>query len=214
MCSAVRTQHLQPQAYVLWFRTQGEGLFEQSLSLPPSPPVETNPQLTNRTTHATRGLNMPAHLSNEEFLSSLSNLLSSTSQKSRGSVFLTQKPLPISPAPAAAATAADASQEEQRQQQQPQKPAILIRATDGNTNAPNPKTNKNNDPKFKSKTNKKKETETPKVKISTIVAPEDLEAFYARYAEVSKAGMSGLKKRDRKKGKAKAKGGQAKVTKP
>lgn len=152
------------------------------------------------------------YISTEQFFSSLSNLLSSTSQKSRGSVFLTQKPLPVSPAPAAAA---DASQEEPSRQQ-PQKPAILIRATDGNTNAPNPKTTTTTNKDSKSKTNNKKKdtTETPKVKISTIVAPEDLEAFYARYAEVCKAGMSGLKKRDRKKGKAKAKGGQAKVTKP
>ncbi|KAL2000859.1 hypothetical protein VTN02DRAFT_2547 [Thermoascus thermophilus] len=163
---------------------------------------------------------MPAHLSNEEFFSSLSSLLSSTSQKSRGSVFLTQKPLPVSPAPAAAADAADASQEESSQQRPP-KPAILIRATDGNTNAPNPKTTTKKNSKSTTTTNNnnnnkkmKGTTDTPKVKLSTIVAPEDLEAFYARYAEVCKAGMSGLKKRDRKKGKAKAKGAQAKVVKP
>jgi signal recognition particle subunit SRP14 len=44
------------------------------------------------------------------------------------------------------------------------------------------------------------------VKLSTIVSPQDLEAFYAKYAEICKAGMVGLKKRDRsakKKGKAK-----------
>jgi hypothetical protein len=38
------------------------------------------------------------------------------------------------------------------------------------------------------------------------VSPQDLEAFYARYADVCKAGMMGLKKRDRsakKRGKAK-----------
>jgi signal recognition particle subunit SRP14 len=49
------------------------------------------------------------------------------------------------------------------------------------------------------------------VKLSTIVAPEDIEAFYTRYAEVCKTGMTGLKKRDRKKGKAKAKGGALKT---
>jgi len=41
------------------------------------------------------------------------------------------------------------------------------------------------------------------------VAPEELERFYVRYAEVCKAGMVGMKKRDRsakKKGKAKGKG--------
>lgn len=50
------------------------------------------------------------------------------------------------------------------------------------------------------------------MKLSTVVAPEELEAFYARYAEVCKAGMTGLKKRDRKRGKAKGKGA-GKVTK-
>lgn len=44
-----------------------------------------------------------------------------------------------------------------------------------------------------------------KVKISTVVQPGDIDAFYARYAEACKAGMGALKKRDRKKGK-KAKG--------
>lgn len=119
-----------------------------------------------------------------QFFSSLSSLLDKTSQKSRGSVILTQKPL------------LNTSTESTQQQQ----PSILIRATDGNTNAPNPKTHKV----------EKKAAKATKVKLSTVVAPEDLEGFYARYAEVCKAGMTGLKKRDRKRGKAKAKGGAAK----
>jgi signal recognition particle subunit SRP14 len=45
------------------------------------------------------------------------------------------------------------------------------------------------------------------------VRPGELEAFYARYAEVCKAGMTGLKKRDRKLKKAKAKGSAGKVVK-
>ncbi|OGM41188.1 signal recognition particle 14kD protein [Aspergillus bombycis] len=124
---------------------------------------------------------MAPHLGHEEFFSSLSDLLSKTSQKARGSVFLTQKPLIDTTASSENASSS--------------RPSILIRATDGNTNAPNPKNNK-----VEKKT-------VSKVKLSTIVAPEDLEAFYTRYAEVCKAGMTGLKKRDRKKGKAKAKGG-------
>ena len=44
------------------------------------------------------------------------------------------------------------------------------------------------------------------MKLSTVVAPDDLEVFFTRYAEVWKAGMSGLKKRDRSGRKAKAKG--------
>ncbi|PLB40957.1 signal recognition particle 14 kDa protein [Aspergillus candidus] len=127
---------------------------------------------------------MPAPLSHDAFFSSLSDLLTKTSQKSRGSVTLTQKPL-LHPTP-------DSSS----------KPSILIRATDGNTNAPNPKTHK-----------VEKKKSSSKVKLSTVAAPEELDAFYARYAEVCKAGMTGLKKRDRKKGKAKAKGGAAKGAK-
>ena len=49
-----------------------------------------------------------------------------------------------------------------------------------------------------------------RVKISTIVEPEALEGFYTRYSEVCKAGMQGLKKRDRsgrKKAKAKKRKG-------
>ena len=83
----------------------------------------------------------------------------------------------------------------------PSQPAILIRASDGNTNAPNPKNDK-----------VQKKSKSTKVKLSTVVAPDDLEAFYARYAEVCKGGMTGLKKRDRKQKKAK-KGGAGKAAK-
>lgn len=65
----------------------------------------------------------------------------------------------------------------------PSKPLPLImRATDG-----------------KSTENDKKTKNTDKVKLSTVVQPDDLEAFFARYAETCKAGMQGLKKRDRSK---------------
>ncbi|GFF32465.1 signal recognition particle subunit srp14 [Aspergillus udagawae] len=136
---------------------------------------------------------MAQHLGHEEFFSSLSDLLSKTSQKARGSVFLTQKPL----LPSNTNTSEEASSSSSL-------PPILIRATDGKTNAPNPKTAKDQN---------QKAAKTSKIKLSTVVAQEDLETFFARYAEVCKAGMTGLKKRDRKKGKAKAKGGASKVTK-
>ncbi|VVT56248.1 uncharacterized protein SAPINGB_P004914 [Magnusiomyces paraingens] len=58
--------------------------------------------------------------------------------------------------------------------------ALLFRATDGNSD-------------------KKK-----KVKFSTVVKAEDLEAFWVKYTEVIKAGMVGLRKKDKKK-KAKSK---------
>ncbi|KAK1826840.1 signal recognition particle, SRP9/SRP14 subunit [Podospora conica] len=46
-----------------------------------------------------------------------------------------------------------------------------------------------------------------KAKISTLVSPDDIEAFYARYADVCKTGMAALKPRDRtKRRKGKGKG--------
>ena len=61
---------------------------------------------------------------------------------------------------------------------------------------------------------KSKEKRSDKVKLATVVQSDALEAFYARYAEVCRAGMSSLKPRDRSKRKAKArkkKGGPAGV---
>lgn len=52
---------------------------------------------------------------------------------------------------------------------------------------------------------KSKRDKPNKVKLSTIVTPDDLDGFYVRYAEVCKAGMTALKPRDRSKKKAKAK---------
>jgi signal recognition particle subunit SRP14 len=63
---------------------------------------------------------------------------------------------------------------------------ILIRATNG-----------------KSKENRKK-----KIRIATVVQPDDLEEFFAKYAELCRTGMTGLKKRDRRKAKQKKKGGK------
>ena len=60
---------------------------------------------------------------------------------------------------------------------------------------------------------KSKEKRADKVKLSTVVQPDALEAFYTRYVEVCKAGMQALKKRDRSKRKKdktkKKKGGAA-----
>jgi signal recognition particle subunit SRP14 len=139
-----------------------------------------------------------------QFFSSLSSLLSTVSHGSRGSVYLTQKQLPSLSSSPPQDDASSSRQYEQQQRQQPQPASILIRATDGRTSNPD---------------NRKSDSERrqgPKAKISTIVSPDGLETFYARYAEVCKAGMVGLKKRDRsakKKGKTKGKGLAAKVTK-
>lgn len=54
---------------------------------------------------------------------------------------------------------------------------------------------------------KSKEHRADKIKLFTIVEADKLEGFFVRYGEVCKAGMQGLKKRDRsaKKTKLKAK---------
>lgn len=52
---------------------------------------------------------------------------------------------------------------------------------------------------------KSKEKRDKKIKLSTVVDADALEGFYAKYADVCKAGMSGLKKRDRSKAKEKLK---------
>ncbi|CAI7613871.1 unnamed protein product [Penicillium bialowiezense] len=132
---------------------------------------------------------MAPHMGQDEFFSALTDLLSKASQKARGSVILTQKAL--LDVPGATSTSSQ--------------PSILIRATDGNTNAPNPKS--------VSKDGKITKNKDTKIKISTVVNPDDLEAFYTRYAEVCKGGMTGLKKRDRRGRKAKTKGGAAKTAK-
>lgn len=49
----------------------------------------------------------------------------------------------------------------------------------------------------------KKDKDYSKTKLSTVVTADGIEAFFTRYAEVCKSGMSGLKKRDRSKAKAK-----------
>lgn len=83
----------------------------------------------------------------------------------------------------------------------PSKPLpIIIRATNG----------------------KAKEKIKDKIKLSTVVEVDALEAFYTKYADICKLGMSGLKKRDRSKNKEKLKAkkkkqggaGAAEVKKP
>lgn len=61
---------------------------------------------------------------------------------------------------------------------------VIVRASDGETQSKDRVKNKDH------------------VKVSTIVQPDDLEAFFTRYAEVCKASMLSLRKRDRKKRKA------------
>ncbi|KAM0511761.1 hypothetical protein ACHAPE_009551 [Trichoderma viride] len=58
---------------------------------------------------------------------------------------------------------------------------------------------------IKATNGKSKRDRSDKEKLSTVVQPHDLEAFYVRYADVCKAGMTLLKPRDKSKKKAKAK---------
>lgn len=52
---------------------------------------------------------------------------------------------------------------------------------------------------------KSKKNRSEKIKLATVVKPDELEGFYTRYADICKTGMTALKPRDRSKKKAKAK---------
>jgi signal recognition particle subunit SRP14 len=124
-------------------------------------------------------------LSPADFLTRLSSLFASTHAANTGSVFLTQKPLfsssPAEPSPTSPDTP-------------PKPPQILIRATDGKS--PPPKSQRSGVAKGKKAA---KSGAVGKVKFSTVVEQDELEGFFVKYAEVCKGGMSGLRKRERKK---------------
>ncbi|OAG39623.1 hypothetical protein AYO21_06091 [Fonsecaea monophora] len=118
-------------------------------------------------------------LSNDEFLSRLTTLLSSTHAATHGSVYLTQKPL----------TATDKETSSSPSSQ------VLIRATNGLSKQH----------RLAAKKSKAGVEKKDKVKFATVVEISELEAFYTKYAEICKKGMEGLRKRDKKKAKEKAK---------
>jgi len=130
------------------------------------------------------------HLSTDEFFTRLSELFDKTRHKEHGSVFLTQKRLSHGSGLSSPSSPTN-KPEDPFSDLHPAYPLpILIRATDG----------------------KSKEHRKEKVKLSTVVQPDDLESFYVRYAEVCKSGMQAMKKRDRsgrKKAKAKKRKGGA-----
>ncbi|KAK0101490.1 hypothetical protein ONS95_006660 [Cadophora gregata] len=122
------------------------------------------------------------HLSNDDFFLRLSELFDERRQKDHGSIYLTQKRMTYGED--TDVSSPEATSEAPFPDQNPPQPLpIIIRATNG-----------------KSKANRDK-----KVKLSTIVEVIALEGFFAKYAEVCKLGMSGLKKRDRSKAKEKLK---------
>ncbi|KAH6643951.1 signal recognition particle, SRP14 subunit [Boeremia exigua] len=124
------------------------------------------------------------HLSNDEFFTQLANLFEHNRTKGHGSVYLTQKRLTFDSAltPATPTKVAD----DPLWDTHPEAPLpVLIRAS-------------NNKSDKKAGTDRQ---DVAKIALSTIVNPGDIDTFYTRYAETCKAGMSSLKKRDRKKGK-------------
>ncbi|OAP58734.1 hypothetical protein AYL99_07824 [Fonsecaea erecta] len=120
-------------------------------------------------------------LSNDEFLSRLTTLLSSTHAATHGSVYLTQKPLTPTDDQATSAS--------------PPPSQVLIRASNGLSKQH----------RLAAKKAKAGDTKKEKVKFATVVEMSELEGFYTKYAETCKKGMEGLRKRDKKKAKEKAK---------
>ncbi|KAI1406347.1 signal recognition particle 14kD protein [Hypoxylon fuscum] len=118
------------------------------------------------------------HLSNDEFFTKLVELFDQRKGKDHGSIILVQKRLSHDqPLP-------EATSDTIFPDLHPPRPMpVLIRATNA----------------------KGKERRQDKIKISTVVEPESLPAFFERYADVCKAGMATLKPRDRSKRKGKAK---------
>ncbi|KAI1656138.1 signal recognition particle 14kD protein [Daldinia decipiens] len=118
------------------------------------------------------------HLSNDEFFVKLTELFDQKKGKDHGSIVLVQKRLTHEqpvPEPTSGTILPDLHP--------PQPMPVLIRATNA----------------------KGKKRREDKIKLSTVVEPDALPAFFDRYAEVCKAGMATLKPRDRSKRKGKAK---------
>ncbi|KAL5120963.1 hypothetical protein ACEQ8H_001151 [Pleosporales sp. CAS-2024a] len=124
------------------------------------------------------------HMSNDEFFAKLNDLFEHNRKKGHGTVYLSQKRLVFDAAstPPSPQKVAD----DPLWDTHPESPLpILIRASNN-------------------KSSKKAGTDREQVRktvLSTVVLPDDLDSFFVRYAEACKNGMSGLKKRDRKKGK-------------
>ncbi|EXJ59818.1 hypothetical protein A1O7_03965 [Cladophialophora yegresii CBS 114405] len=127
-----------------------------------------------------------------QFLARLSTLLTSTHAQAHGSIYLTQKPLPTDPD--SSSTGAPSADSDSAQ--------ILIRATNG---VGRPKKATSASKVSKSNSRAADSSTRPKIRFATVVAVSDLESFYARYADVCKKGMEGLRKRDKKKAKERAK---------
>ncbi|KAF2477942.1 signal recognition particle, SRP9/SRP14 subunit [Lindgomyces ingoldianus] len=134
------------------------------------------------------------HMSNDEFFAKLTNLFELNRKKGHGSVYLTQKRMTIPPDTDGSSPAKVL--DDPLWDTHPENPLPIIVRANNNKSSKQPGTDRE---------------DVNKIKISTLVQPDQLDAFYVRYAEVCKAGMSGLKKRDKKKKKKekkKKKGGE------
>jgi signal recognition particle subunit SRP14 len=132
-------------------------------------------------------------LSPTDFLTTLTTLLATQHSANHGSLFLTQKPLfpvttPTSPS--------DTTTSYPTTEPTSPAPQIIIRATNGLP--PSKRIRSASGSKVGKGVGAQKEE---RVKISTVVDAADIEEFFAKYAEACKAGMVGLRKRDRKKAK-------------
>ncbi|KAJ8063843.1 hypothetical protein OCU04_007700 [Sclerotinia nivalis] len=139
---------------------------------------------------------MVSHLSNDEFFSKLASLFDSRREKDHGSVTLTQKCFSYGTASGpstAVAPVADALTD-----------VLTAQFPDLSRDAPMPLL-------IRATNSKGKLKRAEKIKLSTIVQPDQLEAFFARYAEICKGGMSALKKRDKKQAKEKLKAKKRKM---
>ncbi|KAF2230532.1 signal recognition particle, SRP9/SRP14 subunit [Viridothelium virens] len=119
------------------------------------------------------------HLTNDEFFTRLQELFAKKNSKGKGSVFLKQKRF-SQPTGSSAGSLADLNDTTPT--------PLFIRASAGHS---------------------KYVTPADRIQFGTVVQPEDLEAFYTRYAECCRVGMmGGMKKRskEKKKGKKKGKG--------
>ncbi|CAK7234068.1 hypothetical protein SBRCBS47491_008825 [Sporothrix bragantina] len=125
------------------------------------------------------------YLDNDEFFSRLAELFNTQKGKDHGAIYLSQRRLARGEKGASGAAPADNTTPEALEPQ-----PLIIRATNG-----------------KSKKHRK-----DKIRLTTTVSPDGLEAFYSRYAETCKAGMTLLKPRDKSKKKAKAKKKKAATT--
>ncbi|RMY08211.1 hypothetical protein D0867_09110, partial [Hortaea werneckii] len=105
---------------------------------------------------------MAGHLSADDFFTQLASLIEKTQQKGHGSVYLTQKRLTFDTGnPSDANAPAPKVADDPLWDLHPANPLpLIVRATDGKSQSQDRKKNKD------------------KVKLSTIVQPDDVEAFF------------------------------------